>query len=43
MSGAPWPLAIAHQLLAVVLFVIIIRARFLARYPYGATIGKGRK
>ncbi|WP_333829458.1 heme A synthase [Pararhodobacter sp.] len=43
LHGAPWPLAIAHQLLAVVLFVIIIRARFLARYPYGATIGKGRK
>lgn len=43
MHGAPWPLAIAHQLLAVALFVFIIRARFLAQYPQGATIGKGRK
>jgi len=42
MHGAPWPLAIAHQLMAVALFVIIIRARFLAQYPHGATIGKGR-
>jgi len=43
MQGAPWPLAIAHQVLAVVLFVAIIRARFLAQYPQGATIGRGRK
>jgi hypothetical protein len=30
MHGAPWQLAIAHQLLAVVLWVLILRARFLA-------------
>ncbi|KPQ08455.1 MAG: cytochrome c oxidase assembly protein subunit Cox15 [Rhodobacteraceae bacterium HLUCCA12] len=42
MHGAPWPLAITHQVLAVALFVAIIRARFLAQYPLGATIGRGR-
>jgi heme a synthase len=40
--AAPWQLAIAHQLLAVGLWVAIIRARFLAGYPEGATIGPGR-
>ena len=33
MHGAPWHLAIAHQFLAVVLWVLIIRARFLSQYP----------
>jgi heme a synthase len=42
IHGAPWPLAIAHQLLAVALWVAILRARFLAGYPEGATIGKAR-
>jgi cytochrome c oxidase assembly protein subunit 15 len=31
--AAPWQLAILHQLLAVALWVAIIRARFLAQYP----------
>ena len=31
--AAPWYLAIAHQFLAVVLWVLILRARFLSRYP----------
>ena len=30
---APWPLAILHQLGAVVLWVLILRARFVAGYP----------
>lgn len=30
---APWHLAILHQLGAVLLWVLILRARFLARYP----------
>ncbi len=30
---APWHLAIAHQLLAVGLWVLILRARFLSQYP----------
>ncbi len=29
----PWYLAISHQFLAVVLWVLILRARFLSRYP----------
>jgi cytochrome c oxidase assembly protein subunit 15 len=33
MNSAPWPLAIGHQFLAVVLIVLIIRARFLSMYP----------
>jgi len=33
LYGAPWQLAILHQLLAVALFVLILRARFLAAYP----------
>lgn len=33
MHVAPWHLAIAHQFLAVVLWVLILRARFLSQYP----------
>ena len=33
MNSAPWPLAIGHQFLAVVLIVLIIRARFVSMYP----------
>lgn len=36
--AAPWQLAIAHQFLAVVLWVVILRARFLARYPRSTSI-----
>ncbi len=42
LYGAPWELAIAHQLLAVALWVAILRARFLAGYPEGATIRGGQ-
>ncbi len=33
MYSAPWQLAILHQFLAVILWVLILRARFLAGYP----------
>jgi cytochrome c oxidase assembly protein subunit 15 len=38
IHGAPWQLGIAHQFLAVVLWVLILRARFIARHPLGQTI-----
>jgi heme a synthase len=38
LYGAPWFLGIAHQFLAVILFVLIIRLRFLAGYPSDTTI-----
>jgi cytochrome c oxidase assembly protein subunit 15 len=33
LLGVPWQLAILHQLMAVVVFVMVIRARFAALYP----------
>ncbi|MCZ7675632.1 MAG: COX15/CtaA family protein [Roseovarius sp.] len=33
LYAAPWEMAITHQVLAVVVWVLILRARFLARYP----------
>jgi cytochrome c oxidase assembly protein subunit 15 len=33
MTGAPMELAVAHQVTAVLLWLLILRARFLARYP----------
>jgi cytochrome c oxidase assembly protein subunit 15 len=38
---APLEIAIFHQALAVVLWVAIIRARFLSRYPVAGTIREG--
>lgn len=38
LYGAPVALAISHQFLAVILWVLILRARHLARYPSGGTI-----
>lgn len=38
IHGAPWPLGIAHQFLAVVLFALVIRLRFLAGYPADTAI-----
>jgi len=35
---APWHLAIAHQFVAVVLWVLILRARFLSLYPRARSI-----
>jgi cytochrome c oxidase assembly protein subunit 15 len=34
MYSAPWEIAIVHQLGAVVLWVVVLRAGFLARYPH---------
>lgn len=36
--SAPWEIAIVHQLGAVVLWVVILRARFLAQYPHPQSI-----
>ncbi len=38
MRGAPLPEALAHQLGAVALFVLILRARHHARYPYETSV-----
>ena len=38
LYAAPWPIAIAHQFLAVVLWVLILRARFLSAYPVATSI-----
>lgn len=36
--GAPWQVAIVHQLIAVALWVLILRARFLSLYPHVQSI-----
>jgi cytochrome c oxidase assembly protein subunit 15 len=41
LYGAPWQIAIVHQLGAVALFVLLIRARFLALYPTTQRIARG--
>ncbi|SEK46032.1 cytochrome c oxidase assembly protein subunit 15 [Roseovarius azorensis] len=38
---APWQLAIVHQLVAVLLWVLILRARFLSQYPRATSIRGG--
>lgn len=38
MSSAAWPLAITHQIVGVVLWVLILKARFVAQYPYAQSI-----
>ena len=38
LYGAPWQVAILHQFLAVVLWALILRARFLAGYPLATSI-----
>lgn len=42
MYAAPIPLALLHQLGAVALFTLIIRARFAALYPKAQKIARGR-
>ena len=39
---APWQIAILHQLGAVILWALILRARFAARYPVSQSIRGGR-
>ena len=41
LYGAPWQIAIVHQILAVVLWVLILRARFLSGYPVASSIREG--
>ncbi|MBJ6371593.1 heme A synthase [Sedimentitalea arenosa] len=41
LYAAPWQVAILHQLLAVVLWVLILRARFLSAYPIATSL-RGR-
>jgi len=41
LYGAPWPIAIVHQLGAVVLWVLILRARHLSIYPRAQSV-RGR-
>ncbi len=38
VQAAPWQTAIAHQLAAVVVWVLILRARFLSAYPVSISI-----
>lgn len=38
LYGAPWQVAIVHQLMAVALFVLILRARFLTAYPRATSL-----
>lgn len=38
LYSAPWPLAITHQLGAVILWALILRGRFLAQYPRAQSI-----
>lgn len=40
MNGAPVALGIGHQATAVLLWVLILRARFLSLYPQGTSIGR---
>ena len=41
LYGAPWHIAILHQFLAVLLWTLILRARFLSAYPVATKI-RGR-
>lgn len=38
LYAAPWHIAILHQLLAVILWALILRARFLSAYPVAASV-----
>ncbi|MCA0872904.1 COX15/CtaA family protein [Seohaeicola saemankumensis] len=38
LYSAPWQAAILHQLMAVVVWVLILRARFLAGYPIATSV-----
>ncbi len=38
LYGAPWQVAILHQLMAVMVWVFILRARFLSAYPLATSV-----
>ncbi|MFC7703539.1 heme A synthase [Plastorhodobacter daqingensis] len=42
VEGAPWQLAILHQFTAVLLWIMILRVRFLAQYPIVTTLRGAR-
>ena len=42
MTAAPWEIAILHQVLAVILWVLILRARYLSAYPVVTSIRGAR-
>jgi cytochrome c oxidase assembly protein subunit 15 len=42
LYAAPWQIAIVHQFGAVVLFVLVLRARFLSAYPLAQRIARAR-
>ncbi len=42
LEAAPWYLASAHQLVAVILFLAILNARFLSQYPIAQSIRSRR-
>ena len=41
VTAAPWEIAILHQATAALLWVLIIRARFMAQYPRASSIREG--
>ena len=43
LYGAPWQIAILHQIGAVVLWVLILRTRYLARYPLPQSVRDGAR
>ena len=38
LYAAPWDIAITHQLVAVIVWVLILRARYLAAYPVAGSV-----
>ena len=42
LYSAPWQIAIVHQLGAVILWVLVLRARFLSRFPLPQSVRGGR-
>ncbi|MEM9429905.1 MAG: heme A synthase [Pseudomonadota bacterium] len=40
VASAPWPLGLAHQIIAVLLFALTLRARFYALYPPAERIAR---
>ncbi|WP_424931800.1 heme A synthase [Amaricoccus macauensis] len=41
LHASPWQIAIVHQLGAIVLFVLILRAKFTAQFPLAQKIARG--
>jgi cytochrome c oxidase assembly protein subunit 15 len=43
LYAAPWQIAIVHQLVAVILWVLILRARYLCAYPIAGSLRGARR